>query len=491
MASGHMSIGRNIAANYLSQIYVTLVGILMLPFYLRYLGPEAYGLIGFFTMANGWFQLLDMGLTPTFTREVARFRGGATAASTLRGLLHALEAIFVAVALLAAGAAAWLARPIAADWLKVEHLPLHEVTLTVMLMGLILPLRWIAGLYRGAIYGFERQVWLGSFNALVASARFIGVLPLLVYLGATPARFFAFQLAIAVVELLVLMAVTYRLMPRVADGAAFDWGALRSVLRFALATAFAGTVWVLLTQSDKLLLSRMLPLGDYGRFSLAVLVASGVSAIAAPLSQALLPRLSLLAAGGDESGLVALYRRATQAMCVIVAPATLTLAFFAEPILHSWTGDPAVAQQAAPILTLYAIGNGLLAVSAFPYYLQHAFGDLRLHLIGNGLLLVLLIPTIVWATARFGAIGAGIAWAAWNAAYFLLWLPLVHRRLLPGLHGAWLLQDVAAIGLTALVTACALAALGAPALAAGCAIFAVAALASSSMRALARQVAFP
>ncbi len=41
---------RNITANYISQFYVMLIGILMLPVYIRYIGVETYGLVGFFVM---------------------------------------------------------------------------------------------------------------------------------------------------------------------------------------------------------------------------------------------------------------------------------------------------------------------------------------------------------------------------------------------------------------------------------------------------------
>ena len=33
----------------------------------RFLGVEAYGLVGFFVMLQGWFLLLDMGLSPTMS----------------------------------------------------------------------------------------------------------------------------------------------------------------------------------------------------------------------------------------------------------------------------------------------------------------------------------------------------------------------------------------------------------------------------------------
>ena len=45
-----MSLKKNIFANYLSQIYAAVIGVVMLPFYIRYMGAEAYGLVGFFAL---------------------------------------------------------------------------------------------------------------------------------------------------------------------------------------------------------------------------------------------------------------------------------------------------------------------------------------------------------------------------------------------------------------------------------------------------------
>lgn len=52
-----MSLKSSIAANYASQLYTTLIGIVLVPLYLRYMGSEAYGLIGFFAMLQAWFNL--------------------------------------------------------------------------------------------------------------------------------------------------------------------------------------------------------------------------------------------------------------------------------------------------------------------------------------------------------------------------------------------------------------------------------------------------
>jgi len=439
-----VSLKHNILSSYVSQSYVAVIGIIMVPMYVTYMGAEAYGLVGFFAVLQAWFQLLDVGLTPTMSRETSRYRGGATDALSLHRLLRALEGIFIVAALLGAAAIVAGADSIASQWLRVQQLPQDEVRHAIMLMAFIVALRWVSSLYRGAISGFERLVWLNSFNSAIATARFVFVIPLFVFVGTSPTQFFAYQLVIAVIELVVLVAQTYRLLPKL-DGKGrtpWQWQPLQGVLKFSLSVAFAGSVWVLVTQTDKLILSKLLLLSDYAYFTLAVLVSGGILLVSTPISGALLPRMTRLNAEGDEGGLIRLYRNATQLVGIAAIPAALVLAFFPEQVLWAWTGDPVVASKAAPVLTLYSFGNGLLALAAFPYYLQFAKGDLKLHLIGNALFVVMFIPLLIWAVSAYGMVGAGYAWIVANLLPFVVWLPIVHRRFVKGLHAKWLLVDV-------------------------------------------------
>ncbi|MCM2342361.1 oligosaccharide flippase family protein [Rhodoferax sp.] len=450
-----MSLRRNILANYFSQAYVTLIGIVMVPIYLRYMGAEAYGLVGFFAMLQGWFQLLDMGLTPTMARETARFNGGASDASGLRHLLRGMEGIFVGVAVLGCVALMAASGTIATSWLKVQQLPLVEVQNAIILIAMIVALRWVSGLYRSAITGFERLVWLGGFNMALATARFVLVIPLFIYVGTSVTLFFSYQLLLAVLEVAVLVWQTYRLLPALAAGEHRPWqyAPLRGVLKFSLSIAFASFVWILATQADKLILSKLLPLTEYGYYTLVVLVAGGVLAISGPVSGALLPRLTKLAAAGDDAGLLLLYRNATQLVAVVAVPAALVLALFSRQVLWAWTGDAALVETAAPVLALYAAGSGVSVIAAFPYYLQYAKGELKLHLIGNVLFVLLLIPSLIGATWQFGMLGAAWVWLGLNLAYFLLWIPVVHRRFAPGVHWHWVTKDVLLTSVPALLAA--------------------------------------
>lgn len=438
-----MSLRRNILSNYVNQLYVALIGIVMTPIYLRYMGAEAYGLVGFHTMLQAWFMLLDMGLTPTIARETARFRGGATEAVAYRQLVKALEGLFFGVAVLGGGALFAAAGYLASGWLHAEALSPDEMVAALRLVAAIVALRWMCGLYRGVITGSERLVWLGSYNSFIATLRYVGVLAVLEYGGVSPTSFFTYQLVVALVELLGLMFKAYPLLPATQNPPGGSWSrSLKaSLVKFSLTVGSVSAIWVVATQTDKLLLSRLLPLAEYGYFTIAVMVASGIMVLSAPVSGAIMPRLTKLEAQGDHAEFIRIYRQATQLVAVITGALAITLAFGAESLLWAWTGDQELARKAAPILVLYALGNGVLALSAFPYYMQFAKGKLRLHLIGQIGFISLLIPLLVWAVGRFGAVGAGYAWLGINVIYFAGWVPLVHRNLAPGLNRTWYLHD--------------------------------------------------
>ena len=450
-----ISLKRNIFASYLSQIYVTLIGIVTVPLYIKYMGAEAYGLVGFFAMMQAWFNLLDMGLTNTISRETARFRGGVSDALSYRRLVRALEGIFLVIALLGGGILFAASAYIAQDWLQVTELPIAEVETAIKIMSALVALRWMCGLYRGAITGAERLVWLGGYASLMATLRFIGVLPVLMFVGATPTIFFSYQLVVAILEYVGFLFQAYRLLPAVSQGKRLPWSwtPLKPVLKFSLTIAATTSMWVLVTQTDKLVLSKLLSLSEYGYFTLAVLVASIVGVVSGPIVSAILPRMAKLESEGDHENLIRLYRDSTQIVALIAGALASTLIFFSEPLIWAWTGDINIAQQTAPILILYAIGNCFLAVWAFQYYLQFAKGNLRLHFIGQCWFVALIVPSIIWAANLYGGVGSGYVWAFINIVFFVLWVPLVHRRFVPGLNKMWFGRDVLPIFIITLTAA--------------------------------------
>lgn len=429
----------NVLASYVSQIYLVIISIAILPIYMKYMGVEAYGLVGFFAMLQGLFSLLDFGLTPTISRQTAQYNAGAETALGFRQLFRSLSLIFTGIACIGGSLLFYFNHYIAEHWLKLENLAMSDVLFCLQIMAICVALRWMTGLYRGVISGFERIVWLSVSNIVIATLRFPGVLLYMYYFGFTVKSFFVFQLIVAVLEFAMLAFKAQILLPKLKQPVRIGWSMqpVKPLLSFALTIAFTSSVWVLLTQLDKFVLSGILPLSEYGYFTLAVLVAGGILQIGAPISSAIMPRMACLQGEQKYDELKAVYIGATEFVAVVVVTAGIVLAMLAKPVLYVWTGDVMLAEKAAPILQLYALGNAILTLGAFPYYLQYAKGNLRLHFIGNVMTAIVLIPAIIWAAKNYGAIGAGWVWVSMQAIYLVFWVSYVHNKVEKGINLNW------------------------------------------------------
>ena len=62
----------NIIANYSGKAWMTLMSLAFIPLYIKFLGIEAYALIGFFATLTSIFGVLDLGLSATLNREFGR-----------------------------------------------------------------------------------------------------------------------------------------------------------------------------------------------------------------------------------------------------------------------------------------------------------------------------------------------------------------------------------------------------------------------------------
>ena len=180
-----MSLRRNVIANYLGQAWVALMGLAFIPIYIRYLGIEAWGLMGLFALLQAALALLDAGVTPTLGREMARFTAGEQSLQAIRDLLRTLERVCIVMAILIA-AAVWASSGwLASDWLTVDKLPIDAVQRAISIMALLVALRFVESIYKSALFGLQRQVWTNGVNAALATLRGVGAVLILMAVSPT------------------------------------------------------------------------------------------------------------------------------------------------------------------------------------------------------------------------------------------------------------------------------------------------------------------
>lgn len=437
-----MSVKKNVIANYLGQGWAGFIGLALVPLYIRYLGVEAYGLIGIFALLQAWLLLLDMGMAPTLNREAARFTGGAHTVQSIHDLLRSVEIIAFGIAL-SGGLLIWLVSDwVAADWLRVEKLPVQVVAQAISIMGIVASLRLVEGIYRGAILGLQRQVFFNVVNATSATVRAIGAVLVLAWISPTIEAYFIWQGIVSIVSVVVLAVAARKSLPVAPRPPRFSHEALYEIRHFVGGLMASTVLAFLLTQVDKILLSRLLGLEQFGYYTFAATVATVITLSITPISQAFYPRFSELIALGDKNGLVRAYHRSAQLVSVLAIPLAFMLMLFGERILLLWSGDPSLTQHTALLLSLLAVGTLLNALMYIPYMLQLAHGWSSFAAKVNLIAVLVLVPAIIWATPRYGAIGAATAWVTLNAGYVLVGIHFMHKRLLPTEKLRWFTSDV-------------------------------------------------
>lgn len=430
---------RNIVANYIGTFWGASVQILLVPAYIHYLGVESYGLIGFYTTLQVWLMLLDLGLTPTISREMARYRGGAITADYIKALLRALELVCLALAatsfLAVATGSAWLSR----NWFILHQLTSSEVRIAIIMMGSVIVIRWMNNFYRGALQGLQKQVWMNVAWVIFVSIRSIGVLAILHWVSPTIVAYFAYQCIVSVAEALVLRFGVVRVLPKGGRASLSVRQLLKEHMHFAGDMTLLSLLGVAISQSDKVILTKILPLREFGYYVLATTIANGLLAVVAPVFGAITPKLTESAARRDPASLTQNYETATDLIVLLVYPFAAMLIFLGGPLVTAWSGNAALAQHVVPYLALLTLGTGFYCLAHMPYALQLAYAWTRLPVILNAVTVAVLIPALIVLVPRYGPKAAAAAWALVNAAGLAIQVFSVHRHLLPkGQNQRWL-----------------------------------------------------
>ena len=436
------SVKKNIAVNYLGQMWVSAMGILFLPTYIGYLGIEAYGLVGLFAVMQAWLTLLDLGMTPTLNRELARFTAGVHTAHYIRDLLRSLEVVCFCIAgvivLIILTLSTWLA----SDWLKAQKLPVDVIASAISIMAFVVALRFVEGIYRGALFGLQRQVWYNAVSAVLATIRQVGAVMVLAWVSPTIQAFFIWQAFFSLLTVVVFAFGVHRGLPQIDRPPRFSRKAIADVWEFAGGMLGISFLAILLTQVDKLLLSKLLTLESFGYYVLAATITSIFSMASGPISQAVYPRFVVLFSKAEHLQLVSLYHGCAQLVTILTAPLLLLLLFFADGILYMWTGDAKLAGNVAPILQVLALGTFLNTQMHMPSFLQLSHGWTSLGVKTNIVAVIFFIPSVMWVVPHYGALGAAWMWVALNLGYVLISLQLMHVRILPSEKWKWYISDL-------------------------------------------------
>jgi O-antigen/teichoic acid export membrane protein len=433
---------KNIVANFAGSIWQTLMGLIFIPFYIKFMGIESWGLIGFFATLQVMFGLLDMGLSSTLNREMARLSALRHKEQEMRNLVRTLEVIYWGVAVIIGIVVVSLSPFIAHQWINAGQLSPTTIKQTLLIMGFAIALQMPIGFYSGGLMGLQKQVLLNVITIIISTLRGGGAVLILWLVSPTIQAFFLWQILVSAINTFLLAISLWHALPPEEKKAIFQKQLLKGIWRFAAGMSGISILAVILTQMDKVILSKMLSLETFGYYSLASMIAMSLNRLSGSVFLGIYPRFTQLVSIKDEERLIRLYHQSSQLMSVLILPVAVIIALFSYEIIFLWTRNAATAENSHLLVSILICGTAINGLMNIPYALQLAFSWTRLSFYKTLIAVILLVPLIIYMTTHYGTIGAASVWLVLNIGMFFFEIPIMHQRILRREKWRWYWQDV-------------------------------------------------
>jgi len=430
------------ASNLITNVYSLVIGILFVPLYINYIGIEAYGIIGAFNGITAFLWLFDFGVTTNLNRELSKFYETEDKRELL-DLKKTLEIVCYSLSGLITVFLSGFIALLAFYWFNSENFTPAYLFSVLSILAFSLVLQFPIAFYTGGLLGLNQQVPLNFINIFINTIKCVGSYVAVIYFEDKIHAFLIFQMLLSILQVIILKIALGRFIAIDDYKAKFRSDLLRRLKKFTSELFANNLIIILLMQSDKVILSRVLTLEDFGYYMLAYSITTmTVGIFSNSVTNVIFPNFSRLVAADNRAELIRNFHLSSQLMTWGMVSIATVLAFFAEEILLIWARNPAVAEKTSKLLAVWAIGFGLNTLTLIPYFLQLAYGRSNISFRFNLTALILNVPALIIASNLYGAFGAALCWLVLNSIYLFTFIPVIRNNFLSFSLKDWYLRDV-------------------------------------------------
>lgn len=431
-----MSLKRNTIWNLIGSGSPLLAAAFCIPYTLRELGAEGFGVLTLIWALIGYFNFFDFGAGRALTYEVSRLQSSmqeANAEQRRYAIHHILNAGLLLTAV--TGVLGFLlimgfAYPLAHDWLKITSTWQHETKLALQITALgVIPATLTSGM-RGALEG------LGQFKESNINKIFLGfsmfILPALSIMlhGNSLWKITVYLVAARLITVLygAFQLKHYLFIRHQIVEIKQNLGSIKLQIRQLVSYGFwvtvTGIVSPLMVYGDRFFVSALVGADKLSEYAIPQEGLMRLLMIPIAICGALMPVFATIA---QRTELHLSYSSNLRRMVKIMAGLCVLTLVIAYPGF-SWWISPEFAQKAFPITVVLVFGTFINGIAVVPYTLLHATGNTKTTALFHLFELFLYMALLVLLTKQFGLMGAAFAWVCRVSVDWVL-LHFAARRL--------------------------------------------------------------
>lgn len=401
-------------------IFVTL------PFYLRAIGEERYGILAILWTVLSYFSLFDAGLGRAAAQQIAKLDSGASRerqAVFWTGL--ALNLLLGAVG----GVLLWVCGE--ALFGRLATAPAHlteEMGASLKWVALAVPITTAGAVLGGTLQGLEKFVPMNAMRVFDQALNQLLPLGIALVFGAELQWLVMSVVGIRLLSALGSFALCARYLP-LERAPRFDRGRVPQLLSYGGWVTVTSLVSPLLATLDRLVIGALAGPRAVAYYTVPYSLAYRIAVLPGSLSTALFPRFSAQADAERD----VLMAQAVRAVLVVVTPVVLISLLAMKPFLSWWVGADFAEHSAAPG-QIIVLGLWFNSLALIPFTRLQAQG--RPDVVAKfHLLEVLPYWALLWfGVTAWGIAGAAVAWSVRVAADAVLLFAAT--RLKPDLWGS-------------------------------------------------------
>lgn len=432
------------------QLMVLASQLFLLPFYVRILGVESYALVGIYISLQGVFVMFDLGMSTTINQEMAKTLAHKENKQNAVDLLRTFEWIYWILAILLFFIVYFIIPFFTNEWKAESSIANEELKSNLILISILIVLRFPISFYTGALNGMQQQYKMNIVSIVLELFKFSLIVFVITYIHKSIQVFFLVNIAITILQLAILKWIIYSNFKHTEFRARFRKKYIYNNWKFSLGISLVSIAAILVSQSDKLILGKMVSMTDFSYYALAFSIASIPSKIYSAIAAAFYPQLvhEKTLAQGDNLKLI--YHRSCQLISILVIPVVVIAFFFMPELLNIWFGGSITSQILTPLVRVLIIGFTLNGFVTMPYYLQLVHRWTRLSFYKNLIAMVILLPSLYFSILNYGIYGACWIWLMLNLMYFVFEIPIMHRKIMKTEQAKYYLEDIGKILISSL-----------------------------------------
>ena len=398
---------RNWVLNLFGWVVPLSAALVAVPFVVRGLGAERFGVLSIASALLGYFGIFDLGLGRATTKFVAeslargeperlpRVVWTSLWAQVLFGVLGTL----LTVALI----------PIAVErFLKVSPGLVTETKISLLLLSSSLCVVLAGNALRGVLEAGQLFSVVNYVKVPTNTSMFL--LPVIgVFLHLSLPGIIWLLVAARVGATLAYLGACLRFFPTLRGHYLPDRGSFRPLLVYGSWVTVSNFITPLLAYVDRFVIGSMVSVGAVGYYSAPYDAINRAWVVPATLAATLFPAFTNLDTGGSKRRLEELCARSLKSLLLISTPTLLVLALFAKQILRWWLGVE-FADQSATVLQILAVGMLLNSIALVPFSLLQGVGRPDLTGVFSLVELVFQIAACFLLVKHYGISGAALAW---------------------------------------------------------------------------------